>query len=356
MRLRRRRPDDADGWVEYGFDDRGRCLFVREHAFGLAYTEQVFLYGNGTDELLEFQWVPEWVREESGEPDYKLVALEQHRRDDTGRLDRWVRILRGDRFEDAPARLWWEDYEYRADGSLGQAVRHRPIYDPELAIGGLAIGDIAISRDELAYDDAGDLLSIRHVPAFANQQTHVVWRRRPPSLRPALRKVEDVLVEYTVRWARDHWPEEPVYCLGLMYCGPRLALDAAFGTRSFMEEQLQDPGEYGLAFELWNPAEFGIEHAFDPSRLDPGFTEAAATLEQEWRATDDHEACFKLLARAARRLNADARLNLPRTDNFIAFAIDPEIIDQAHVERHLRACIPARTFKRLTRAGLLAAA
>jgi hypothetical protein len=346
VRLRRRRPDDVDGWVEYGFDGLGRGVLVREYVYGRAYEEQVLVYGDGTDEVLDFQWVPEWMREPGGE-EFKLVAVEEHRRDGTGRLARWACIVRGDRFQDAPARLSWEDYEYRADGALSQVVKHQPIYDQELAVGGLAVGDIAVSRDEFTYDDAGDLVSIRGVPAFANQHPRIVWRRRPASLRPALRKVENVLVEYTVGWAREHWPDEPVYCLGLVYYGPKLTLDAAFGTQSFMQGQLDDPGECGLAFELWNPGEFGFEHAFDPGRDDPEFAEAAAALEQEWRLTADHDACFKLLARAAKRLNADERLNLPRTDSFVVFAIDPEIVDQAHVERHLRACVPADTFKRL---------
>src|SRR5262249_8333393 len=154
---------------------------------------------------------------------------------------------------DAPARLSWEDYEYRAGGALSHVVKHWPIDDR-------AIGDIAASRDELAYDDAGDLVSIAH------QDGRIVWRRRPASLRPALRKVEDVLVEYAVGWAREHWPDEPVYCLGLVYSAPKLALDAAFGTQSFKQAWLDDPGEYGLAFELWNPAEFGFDHAFAPGR------------------------------------------------------------------------------------------
>ena len=56
------------------------------------------------------------------------------------------------------------------------------------------------------------------------------------------------------------------------------------------------------------------------------------------------DACFKFLARAAKRLNADYRLNLPRTDAFVVFAIDPEIVDQ---------CVPPDTVERLRRAGLL---
>jgi hypothetical protein len=326
-RLRRQRPEDLDGWVEYGLDELGRCVLIRERAYGRPDEEQVFVYGDRTDEVLDFQWVPEWARE-SGE-EFKLVALEQHRRDGTGRLQRWARIVRGDRFEHAPAQLSWEDYEYRADGALTHVVKYRPIYDQEHAIGGLAVGDIAVSRDEFTYDDAGELVSIRRVPAFTNQDPRIVWRRRPGSLRPALRKAEDILVEYTIRWAREHWPDEPVYCLGLVYYGPKL--------------------------ELWNPAEFGIEHAFDPARHDPEFTGAAAALEQEWRLTSDTDACFELLARAAKRLNADDRLNGPRTDHFVVFAIDPEIVDPAHVERHLRACVPADTYKALRQAGMLAA-
>jgi hypothetical protein len=68
------------------------------------------------------------------------------------------------------------------------------VYDAEQARAGWAIGDIAVSRDEFTYDDAGDLVLIRRVPARADDDAAVVWRRRPASLRPALRKVEDILV------------------------------------------------------------------------------------------------------------------------------------------------------------------
>jgi hypothetical protein len=145
-RLRRSRPDDADSWVEYGFDRLGRVVLVREPGFEGPYEEQVFVYGDGTDEVLDFEWVPEWARE-SGAEEFKLVAVEEHRRDGTGRMVRWARVVRGDRFDDAPARLTWEDYEYRPDGALGRVL---------------------VRRDQFAYDDAGDLVSVRQVPAFAN--------------------------------------------------------------------------------------------------------------------------------------------------------------------------------------------
>jgi hypothetical protein len=42
--LKRQRPDDVEGCVEYGFDDRGRCVLVREHAFGRFYQDDVTIY------------------------------------------------------------------------------------------------------------------------------------------------------------------------------------------------------------------------------------------------------------------------------------------------------------------------
>jgi hypothetical protein len=53
------------------------------------------------------------------------------------------------------------------------------------------------------------------------------------------------------------------------------------------------------------------------------------------------------------RLNEGATLPEPRTPDFVVFAIDPEISDQAHIERHLRACISAVTVRELRRRGLL---
>lgn len=112
-------------------------------------------------------------------------------------------------------------------------------------------------------------------------------------------------------------------------------------------------GRARLGIRALDPAEFGFEHAFDPGRDDPEFAAAAAALAQEWRLTGDSDACFKLLARAAKRLNADGRSNRPRTEDVVVFAIHPEIVSRAYVERHLRACVPADTFKRLKRAGYL---
>jgi hypothetical protein len=277
--------------------------------------------------------------------------VEEHRRDASGRLRRWARSVRGDRFEDAPTRLWWEDYSYRADGALEEVAEHRPIYDETQISAGLAVGDVAVLTDKLSYDDSGELVLIRRSTSVVGIDPWVVWRRRPASLRPLLRLVEDRLVEYTVQWARQHWPNEPAYYLGLLYTAPYLGLDAAIGTRSQQQQMLADPGEFGVGLELWNPAELGIEHAFDPGRDDPDFADAVSMLEQEWRTTNDDDACFNLLARVAKRLNADQRLDRPRTDDFVVFAIDPEIPDQAHLERHLRACIPKDRFKRLSRAG-----
>ena len=111
-------------------------------------------------------------------------------------------------------------------------------------------------------------------------------------------------------------------------------------------------GEYGVGLELWNPAEYEHAPAFAAGAGDADYEEAAALLLQEWRMTDDDLAGFKLLARVCARLNADPRLELPRTADFVVFAIDPEIPDQAHIERHLRACIPRDIFKRLKKRGL----
>jgi len=353
VRLRSERPDNVAGWVEYGLDELGRRVSVRQPGYEGPFKDQITVYGECLDEVFDFEWVPEWARESRGEH-YKLVSLEQFLRDDTGRLERTVHIVRGDAFGDGPTRVSWEDYVYRGDGVLSQVVAHRPIDEQAHAIRGLAVGDVAVTRDDFTYDVAGDLISIRRVPAFADEEPWIVWRRRPASLRPAARKVEDALVEYTVGWAREHWPDEPVYCLGLVYRALSLGLDAAFGTQSFMERWLADQGGDGVILDLWNPAEFGIEHTFAPGHDDPEFAEAVSALEQEWRLTGDDQACLKLLAKTAKRINADARINLPRTDAFLVYVIDPEMIhDHAFVERHLRACVSADGFKRLRRTGLI---
>lgn len=351
VRLRRQRPDDVEGWVEYGLDSSGRCVLVREYAYGRPYRDHVRISGDGKDEALDFEYLQDWERK-PGEEEYRLAAVEEHRRDSEGVLRRWARIVSGERLGYTRPRLWWEEYRYRDDGALSEVIEHRPIYDEQDAFGKLGVGDVAVLRDEFVYDDDdGELALIRRFTSAGEAEPWVVWRRRPASLRPLLRHVEDRLVEYTVQWAREHWPDEPAYCLGLLYHAPYLSLDAAIGTQTHLRNALADPGEFGIGLELWNPAEFGIEHAFAPGRDDPVYVDAAAMLEQEWRTTDDDAACFKLLARVTKRLNADGRLDRARTEDFVVFAMDPEIPDEKHIERHLRACVPKDTFKRLSRAG-----
>ena len=139
-----------------------------------------------------------------------------------------------------------------------------------------------------------------------------------------------------------------------MAYGPEspLNLHVAIGTDRERRAMLADPGESGVALELWNPAELEIAPAFSPDEDDQAYAEAAALLQQEWRMTDDDRAGFKFLARVAKRLNAGGFEDLPRTADFVVFAIDPEIPDQAHIERHLRACIPKDVFKDLKKRGL----
>ena len=212
--------------------------------------------------------------------------------------------------------------------------------------------NVAVTRYEFAYDEAGDLVTIRAVHPGQRFDPAVIWRRRPASLRPALRRVEDTLVDTLTTWAREHWPDEPAYCLAISYQPDYpLHLDAGIGTDRERQAMLLDPGEYGVGLDLWNPAEFETAPALSLSPNDEAYAEAAALLEQEWRTTDD-DAGFKLLARVAKRLNAADWADLPRTADFVVFAIDLDIPDQAHVERHLRACTPKATFADLKKRGL----
>lgn len=349
LRLRRKPPTDVEGWTEYGFDEQQRYVLVRQHAFGHAYQDQVFVYEDDRSELLEFHWVQEWARK-PGDEEHKLVAVEQHLHADHGRLGSWARI---DRYADAAARCRWEEYSYRPDGRVDRIVAFQPVHDESDLGGDFRVGDVAITRYDFAYDDGGELGTIRRGHPVGDVDPEVIWRRRAASLRPALRRVEDTLVDALAAWAREHWPDEPAYCLAIGYQPDSpLHVDAGIGTDRERQAMLLDLGEYGVGLDLWNPAAFETNPAFLPGRDDQAYTEAAALLEQEWRTTDDAGAGFRLLARVAKRLNAAGFAGLPRTPDFVVFAIDPEIPDQAHVERHLRACVPKASFADLKKRGL----
>jgi hypothetical protein len=111
------------------------------------------------------------------------------------------------------------------------------------------------------------LVTIRREHRVGGFDPEVVWRRRPASLRPALRRVEDTLVDALTAWAREHWPDEPAYCLAISYRPDHpLHVDAGIGTDRERQAMLLEPGEYGVGLELWNPAEFEAHPGFSPSR------------------------------------------------------------------------------------------
>ena len=83
----------------------------------------------------------------------------------------------------------------------------------------------------------------------------------------AATRLEDVLVERLAEWARNNWPDERAFALGLVFTIGMTPLPApGLGTAPERDEWLADPDEYGVGLMIWNPAEYEV--------YNPDFTDA----------------------------------------------------------------------------------
>jgi hypothetical protein len=183
----------------------------------------------------------------------------------------------------------------------------------------------------------------------------IIWRRRPPSLKPAMTLLEDALSTRLREWAEANWPaDQPVFAFGLG-TSRAFPFDVAPGllTVDQRDEALSDPDESGVAMQLWNPAEYAI---YDPDfeLKAPGeVLEAQRLLAQEVELTDDEGMVPRLLGRVAKRLAEGDWAHSRRDPEFVVFAIDMDIENQQHVERALRAALPRELFRAFKKRGWL---
>lgn len=357
-RLRRKRPRSLSGWKEYGYDEHGRVVLARE--FSVAgdvvddvfvprepevpadlVSDEYFVYGDRFAESYRFEsgWIVEgpeftrrwWVR---------LAAIAHQRLNAEGVLIGYDQYL-GPFVSDGETMAggWiWERYKYRPDGQVDR-VFSRADQDA-------AAGSVQPWVYEMTYDDAGKLTVVRDATA-----DWTVWRRPPKSLKPAVSLLEDALVGRVAEWARSNWPTEPAFALGLgsSLAIPYTVLPGIVTVRerdAWLEED-------GVALRVWNPAEYATQAPGFELTEPADVVEAERLLRQEAELTDDEQSAAKLLGRVAKRLAGLDWSAFPRADDFVVFAMDWEIEDQADIEQALRRSVPSDTVRSFRQRGWL---
>jgi hypothetical protein len=196
------------------------------------------------------------------------------------------------------------------------------------------------NRFEVRYDQDERVASIAGAPLSGGPLRTLYRRAAPRDVKQALKLVERRLPELIVEWAQRLMPDDDVYCVGIIYSydepydpSPSLAL----GTESERAGWMSELRGEDLRAMLWHPGEFALLDSM-PAELqdDQELTEAAATLEREWRATDDKESVRKLLLRCAKALRAAGTLGfLSKAYGPVVLAVDDELAD---LESNLKLC------------------
>lgn len=356
-RLSKKRPPSLAGVKEYGYDDRERVVLAREFnipmeqagdgwarrepevPFDVA-NDEYFVYLDDGAESYRFQsqWLVEgrdftrrWV--------VQLAQVNRHWLDESGRVTRY------DTYRGPDHGVWEsERYEYLADGQLARVY----VGTWSSRTKGPRVADLL--QEELTYDEAGKLAAIRDV-----LQDEVIWRRPPKTLAPAKQLVEDALVTAVAEWAREHWPAEPVFALGLGATGA-FPYQPVPGFLTVAERDAilaEGDDEFGVGLSLWNPADYStFDPEFEPDES-AEFAEALRLLRQEAELTDDETSSPKLLGQVAARLAALDWDGHARGEDFVVFAIDMEIESEGQIATALRRSAPKETVKEFKRRGWL---
>lgn len=187
------------------------------------------------------------------------------------------------------------------------------------------------SRLVARHDDDSELLTLT---AVDDEESTLVYRRSPPGAAKAAQKLVTHELPARIRaWAARMAPDEPVYCLAILYApdGVGFVPSLGLGTEAERRRWLA-AGEREL---IWSPPEYRI---FDPEPAelagDDEFAHACQVLAQEWEATHDERQPRALIMRAAKALDLEG---VRQTEPFAVFAVDDELAD---LERNLEALVP----------------
>lgn len=313
------RPDELkDGTHEYGIDEAGRVVVVREYGGmdGPKY-EEFFAFDEGLVKGARF----DWRRPKSAAPVVQAVNVTRQRLDVRGRivsLDTFAMFGRSS-----------ETYEY--DGG-GRIVRVRGSYESREDKG---LGHHYV--DELGFDPAGRLSLVRRKyppqKEYPNGAERVIYLRpqKGQSVRELAKVIEEKLVRLVPATLRSAGISEAVYGVLLAYNSqspgllPRLGVGLERQRRAWVAEHGKGAKHY-----LWNLPEF--EWSGEEAQLDlMGDAELAAAcglFNQQLALKATCAPARSVLNQVARRLNDfDWTGTLDVTDDFVVVAYDDEEIN-----------------------------
>jgi hypothetical protein len=214
-------------------------------------------------------------------------------------------------------------------------------------------GSTRVDRRTFTYDENGDLdrvVSVAIIDGLESQPELLFVRPRGETLAATLHELEELLVAQIPESIRLRPPDEPVYCIAIVYCGEDFfwPTTICLGTESLRERLLMEedpqwrhkaivPGEWGdpkRTYPLWPPSahERAIElqlRAFQLIDAPDIFLEGEALRPAR-----------ELLQRVAARLTRiDWGPIMPLTEDFIAYMIDDT--GDFDSREDIRASVPA---------------
>jgi hypothetical protein len=334
-------PQNPETAVHYGWDRNDRLRIARRYTtyWGgvVPHEDDVFVGEHqGEADLVSI----EHQRDRSEAHRLALRSIERRYRRD-GRLRSVVRWL------DDPIRrpLWVrETYEYDDTGYVAAAVleRHLDSRNQEVESGSPSV---QVARLEAERDAAGYLICLHRREVVPPGERQLLWRRTDAEER---RAGEQFLREQTAQaiaeWAGRLAPSEPAYCLAVAYdraWPPALGIGTGEELRRWGPPDSDDRSKM-----MWNPAEFTCFDAEPAELATTAFVEAYRAASQGW-GSQTADKLRRLCLDAAADLAVAASAQLSKTEPFVAYATDLELIDLDNNFRTLRLARQRRAIEAL---------
>lgn len=279
------------GWYAHGFDAQGRLVLLREYVFSDRFYETFYRWEVGGTSLLRYGYDPkkEWIYAAwfSRDGEGRVRSIDTVHPGGAGwskiyQYDPEGRVIKVEERHGGESRDF-RDIEYDPEGKIARVYRREP--------GGERILDFERPSRERTFPVARDELS---------------------------RTLADAIVASLARLSL----QEPVYALALWYCDaeyqfrlpPHVAIGLDSERKRFAELRDKD-----VLWFIWNPAEWKMNHVH--AHLDEELSSRCDSVNQDIWQNDRQKEVDVFLADLAQRL-AKAGLPFPRTDDFVAYAIN----------------------------------
>ncbi|WP_272476774.1 hypothetical protein [Baekduia alba] len=232
-----------------------------------------------------------------------------------------------ERFSSQP--LWVREcYEYNPDGSVDTVVAQRDLGGDHLGVVRHGEPQRRVIRMEGVRDATGGLISL-HRQEFSESGEpstgrELLWQRTDADeLRAAEQVIVEQLPEAIRAWVERSAPDEPAYCLCVLYgstWGPSLGIGTTAELQGWGEASASDRMD-----RMWNPAEF---RCFDPEPMElntGALADAYRVTARSWgsRTPEKIRAACLSVARYLRELT----LPLSSAKSFVVYATDLELVD-----------------------------